>query len=215
VERSRGYGEGCAVAHGLDLIGERWALLIVRELLLGPKRFNALQAGMRNASANIVSLRLQQMQQVGIVRRRRLGAPAHAWVWELTDWGYELEPIVMAIGLWARHSPVLEPDGWFSPDALLLHLKARLDNEVAPPSGRYRLLLGDEWYSIIVDQTRASVSVGRRELDEPDATVESDLATLTAVVMGRERFDDAVNDARLVTRGDPTAIRRLLTGHNS
>lgn len=211
VKDRRSYGEGCAVAHGLELIGERWALLIVRELLLGPKRFNALQAGILQASANILSQRLRQMQQAGIVRRRRLGAPTHAWVWELTDWGYQLEPVVMAIGLWARSSPLLDQDGWFSPDALMLHLKARPQGDAALPRGRYQVRMAGESYSIIVDP--ASTRIVRGELDHPDATIEADLKTLTAVIKRRERFDQAVADGRLVVHGDRTAARRLITGH--
>jgi DNA-binding HxlR family transcriptional regulator len=207
----RGYGEGCAVAHGLELIGERWALLIVRELLMGPKRFNALQTGILRASANVLSQRLQQMEQAGVVRHRRLGAPTNAWVWELTEWGYQLEPIVMAIGGWARSSPLLDQDGWFSPDALMLHLKARFRDDADMPHGRYQLRMADDMYSIIIDQT--AMRIMRGELDHPDATIESDLTTLTAVIKRREPFDQAVDNGRIVARGNRDTIRRLLTGH--
>lgn len=206
----RAYGEGCAVAHGLELIGERWALLIVRELLLGPKRFNALHAGIRRASANVLSQRLRQMEQAGIVRHRKLGAPASAWVWELTGWGHELEPIVMAIGGWARSSPLLDHGGWFSPDALMLHLMARSDGDAGMPRGSYQLLIGDDSYSVIVDQ--ASMRVARGKADHPDAALKSDLETLTAVIKRREPFDRAVASGRLVIDGDQGAARRVLTG---
>jgi DNA-binding HxlR family transcriptional regulator len=205
----RGYGEGCAVAHGLELIGERWALLIVRELLMGPKRFNALHAGIRQASANILSQRLQQLEQAGVVRHRKLGTPTNAWVWELTDWGYQLEPIVLAIGRWARHSPLRDQDGWFSPDALMLHLKARSDGELAP--GRYQVRIADDSYAITVDPP--SMRIVRGELDHPDAIIESDLGTLTAVIKRREPFERAVDSGRLAVRGDRAAVERLLTGH--
>jgi DNA-binding HxlR family transcriptional regulator/putative sterol carrier protein len=210
VGSRRGYGEGCAVAHALELVGERWALLVVRELLLGPKRFGALQAGLRQASANIVSQRLQQLQQDGVVQRRRLGPPTNTWVWELTDWGYQLEPIVMAIGDWARGSPRLDRHGWFSPDALALHLKARLSRTADAPVGRYQLLSDDNTYRIMVEPE--SVRVVRGQLADADATVTADLQTLIAVVTGREPLNTAIADGRLVIQGDLGSAGRLLTG---
>jgi DNA-binding HxlR family transcriptional regulator len=204
-----GYREGCAVAHGLELIGERWTLLIVRELLLGPKRFNALQAGILHASANILSQRLHQMEQAGIVQRRRLGAPANAWAWELTSWGQELEPIVMAIGLWAKSSPSANRDGWFSPDALMLHVKARLDHGAKPPRGRLQVRIGDDRYSLSTQEV--PVTLRRGEMECPDAAVEADLATLTAVIKGRKPFDQEVTDGNFAIHGDHAMARRLLT----
>jgi DNA-binding HxlR family transcriptional regulator len=210
MEGRRGYGEGCAVAHGLELVGERWSLLIVRELLLGPKRFNALRDGILQASANALSQRLKLMEQDGIVRHRRLGAPTNAWVWELTDWGYDLEPIVMAIGGWAGSSPRLDQHGWFSPDALMLHLKARTNAGAMPPPGRYRLRMTDDTYSIVVDATATRVERG--EPDDADTTIESDLPTLTAVIKRLEPFDRAIQDRRLLVHGDQASAELLLTG---
>src|SRR5438874_6142008 len=87
VATMRTYGDGCAIAHGLDLIGERWALLVVRELLLGPKRFTDLKKGLPNASPNVISERLRELEQAGVVKRDKLPPPASARVYELTDWG--------------------------------------------------------------------------------------------------------------------------------
>src|SRR5215217_3500865 len=101
----RTYGDGCAIAHGLDLVGERWALLLVRELLLGPKRFTDLKAGLPNASPNVISDRLRELERAGVVKRDRLPPPAGSHVYELTDWGRELEDTVLSIGRWAARSP--------------------------------------------------------------------------------------------------------------
>jgi len=210
VEAARTYGEGCAVAHGLELIGERWSLLIVRELLLGPKRFNTLQAGMRQASANILSQRLHQLARFGVVHRRKLGAPANAWVWELTPWGYELEPIVMAIGLWARVSPTLDHDGWFSPDALMLHLKARLHRDADTTPGHYQIQLEEDLYSIHVDETE--IRIVRGESGPSDTIIQSDLTTLTNVIKQRETPGHAIESGRLRVNGDKRAASLLLAG---
>src|ERR1700716_1634068 len=101
----RNYEDGCAAAHGLALIGERWALLVVRELLLGPKRFTDLRAGLAGISPNVLTQRLEEMERAAIVQRRKLAPPGAAWVYELTEWGQQLEPVVKALGRWASRSP--------------------------------------------------------------------------------------------------------------
>ena len=95
---NRSYGDQCGVARSLDVIGERWALLIVRELLLGPKRFNDLMAGLPGASPNVISQRLRELAGRNVIRQRDLGPPARVRVYELTDWGRELEPVVLHLG---------------------------------------------------------------------------------------------------------------------
>ena len=85
----RTYGDGCAIAQGLDVVGERWALLLVRELLLGPKRYTDLAGGLPNASPNVLADRLRELERAGVVRRRKLPLPAGSRVYELTDWGRE------------------------------------------------------------------------------------------------------------------------------
>src|SRR5437870_6143387 len=103
----RDYDDGCAAAHGLALVGERWALLVVRELVLGPKRFTDLRAGLPGISPNVLAQRLEELEQVAIVRRRKMAPPAAAWVYELTEWGLELERVIMALGRWGARSPTL------------------------------------------------------------------------------------------------------------
>ncbi len=103
----RTYGDGCGIAHALDIVGERWALLVVRELLLGPKRFVDLRGGLPGASTNVLSQRLRQLEQAAIVQRRKLPPPAGSSVYELTDWGRELKPMLLSLGTWAARSPVV------------------------------------------------------------------------------------------------------------
>src|SRR5919202_5111670 len=124
----RTYCDACAAAHALDLVGERWALLVVRELLLGPKRYTDLRAGLPNASPNVLSQRLDELERAGIGRRRKLRPPAGSRVYELTDWGRELEETVMSLGRWAARSPIgLPSDAPIGADSMILALRSRFD----------------------------------------------------------------------------------------
>ena len=106
----RKYDDGCAVAQALDVIGERWALLVVRDLLLGPKRFTDLLAGLPGASSDVLTQRLRDLADAGVVRRRRLAPPAGSWVYELTPWGAGLEGIVVELARWVHQSPRMRYD---------------------------------------------------------------------------------------------------------
>src|SRR3954454_4086751 len=127
----RSYGEACRFAHALDLVGERWALLVVRELLLGPKRFTDLRAGLPHASSNILSERLRDLEQSGVIQRRKLPPPAASVVYELTEWGRELEPIVTKLGAWGARSPFPPETEEIGPDSIVLALRSLFDPELA------------------------------------------------------------------------------------
>src|SRR5215204_2592046 len=105
----RSYEDACGAAHALDLVGERWALLVMRELMLGPKRFSDLRADLPGISANVLTQRLEGLEASGVLVRRRLPPPASVQVYELTPWGYESEPIFQALGRWAARSPQHDP----------------------------------------------------------------------------------------------------------
>src|SRR5215210_5774175 len=106
----RTYGDRCGVARALDLVGERWALLVVRELVLGPKRFTDLRAGLPRLSTDVLAQRLRELEAAGVVRRRKLPPPSGARVYELTEWGQDLEPLVIGLGRWGSRAP-FPPDG--------------------------------------------------------------------------------------------------------
>src|SRR4051812_13804788 len=123
----RSYDEGCAAAHALDLVGERWALLVVRELLFGPKRFTDLDGRLAGASTSVLSQRLRELVDAGVLTHRRLPPPAGSWVYELTDWGRELEPIIVALALWGSRSPRFDGEAPITPAAMALALKGYAD----------------------------------------------------------------------------------------
>lgn len=109
TKNTRRYDDACGTAHGLELLGERWALLVVRELMLGPRRFGDLRGDLPGLSANVLTQRLEALEASGVVRRRRLPPPASVQVYELTEWGYEAEPVILALGRWAARSPGHDP----------------------------------------------------------------------------------------------------------
>jgi len=120
----RRYEDACGTAHALDLIGERWALLVMRELMLGPKRFSDIRADLPGISANTLTQRLEGLEQAGIVTRQRLAPPASGQVYALTEWGYQSRPIMGALGRWATRSPAHDPAQDFSAVSLMLSFQA-------------------------------------------------------------------------------------------
>jgi DNA-binding HxlR family transcriptional regulator len=201
---NRSYGDQCGVARSLDVVGERWALLIVRELLLGPKRFNDLLAGLPGASPNVISQRLRELSGAGVIRQRDLGPPARVRVYELTDWGRELEPIILHLGQWGTHAPLPEGAGW-GLDSLLLALQATADPAVV--NGRYEMRIGPD--IVTVDGTSGSVRLRRGTADRPQATLTTDADTLHDVTLGMRSIADAVKSGDLRLDGDPGAVTGL------
>lgn len=125
ARRSYGsYNDGCAAAHALDLIGERWTLIIVRELLLGPKRFSDIQQDVIGIGPSVLTQRLHDLELAGIAHRRRVPGVGRVEVYELTDWGYHLENVNTALSMWAVRSPALPLDADMSPDTVVLAMRA-------------------------------------------------------------------------------------------
>lgn len=123
----RPYHDACGTAHGLELLGERWALLVVRELMFGPKRFGDLRASLPGLSANVLTQRLEGLELAGVVVRRKLPPPASVQVYDLTDWGREAEPIISELGRWAARSPAHDPTLPLSPTSMMLSFRTMFD----------------------------------------------------------------------------------------
>jgi DNA-binding HxlR family transcriptional regulator len=195
---TRTYGDGCAIARALDVIGERWALLVVRELLLGPKRYTDLRRGLPNASPNVIAERLRELERAGVLRRRTLPPPAASRVYELTESGRELETIVVALGRWGGRVPSDAPVR--SADSVVLALRAQLDP--GDLVGRYELRSGDDRFRL--ELSDGAVTAARGSAESPDATIEADPDTLHAVLRGSR----PLTAARI--EGDIAAGERLL-----
>ena len=206
---TRTYGDGCAIAHGLDLIGERWALLVVRELLLGPKRYTDLRRGLPNASPNVLSERLKELERAGVVRRDKLPPPAGSRVYELTEWGRGLEDTVLALGRWGARSPSGPSDAPIGADSVILALRARFDAGAADGlAARYELRLGEDRFR--VELADGGLAVARGAADRPDATIVTDPDTLSAVLWRGRPVADAQRAGELTIEGDKAAAKRLL-----
>ncbi len=207
--RRRTYDDGCAAAHALNLIGERWALLVVRELLLGPKRFTDLRAGLPNASPDVLARRLHALERAGVVRRRKLPPPAASKVYELSEWGMELEPVIMGLGRWGARSPSKPRDAALGVDSLILSFRTMFDPQAAEGlDASYELRLGENRFRVEVAGGRFEAIRG--SADRPDAIVETDPATLGALVYGGRRLDEALHSGDLRIEGDESAVERLL-----
>ena len=161
------YDQYCPVAHALDLVGERWSLLVVRELMHGPKRYTDLADGLRHIGTNILAARLRDLEEKGIITKRTLPPPAASRVYELTDYGRELRPVMRDLALWGARSlgPPTEEDelfpGW---------LENALDTVLAPfaPRGRFEFHIGEELASIVDGEAVAGA------VDDPDVVVTGD-----------------------------------------
>ncbi|CAN5470011.1 MAG: winged helix-turn-helix transcriptional regulator [Actinomycetota bacterium] len=206
----RTYGEACAASHALDLVGERWALLVVRELLLGPKRFTDLRSGLPGASPNVLSQRLRELERVGVVRRGKLPPPAASKIYELTEWGMELEPVITTLGRWGARSPLRPRDAGMSIDSLILALRTMFDSSAAEGlDATLDLRLGDNAFHAIVAD--GSLIIARGAPKEPDATIKTDPGTLAAMVFEGRPLTEASRSGDAKVEGDESAVERLLT----
>jgi DNA-binding HxlR family transcriptional regulator len=205
----RRYDEGCAVAHALDLVGERWALLIVRELLLGPKRFTDLRAGLPGASPDVLSQRLRELKDAGVVRQHKLPPPAGSWVYGLTEWGSELEPIVVQLGRWGSRSPALPHDVESSVDSFALSLRALFDpSSAAGFTTAIVLRLGADRFSARITDGRFELTRG--EVDAPDAIVDTHPHTLSALLHDGRSLADTLRAGDITIDGRRDAVARFL-----
>jgi DNA-binding HxlR family transcriptional regulator len=206
----RTYYDACAAAHALDLIGERWALLVVRELLLGPKRFTDLRAGLPNVSPNVLAQRLRELEAAGVVRRRKLPPPAASRVYELTEWGMELEPVIISLGRWGARSPLRPRDAGIGVDSIILALRTMFDPSAAEGiEASYELRLGEDSFRGVV--TNGQFKVVRGSAEALDASIETDPATLAALVFEGRQLAEALRSGDIKIEGSKEAVERFLS----
>ena len=203
---SKRYDQYCPVCHALGLVGERWSLLIVRELLRGPKRYTDLVDGLPGIGTNILAARLRELEDGGIVRKRKLPPPAASTVYELTEYGAELEEPLYALARWGARS--LRPPGpkdQFYEGWGLNAFAALLDTAAAQGvTETYVLRVGKDAYTVRLDDGRLEVEEGIAE--DADLDVELDQKTFFGLASGRVPAEDAVVELRA---GDAATLERF------
>jgi DNA-binding HxlR family transcriptional regulator len=197
----RRYDDPCGIARALDVLGDRWALLVVRELTFGPKRFVQLRAGLHGISPNVLSQRLRDLQDAAVVRQDVLDPPAGVAIYELTDRGRALEPILVELGRWGSQEP-LTTTTELSINALLLALKAVFDPGAAADA-TFALRIDGDWFRMTV--AGGSIDISHARTEQPTATLETSVTTLRSVAFGRESVMQAERDGRLKVTGDRRA----------
>ena len=203
----RTYEDGCAAAHALNLVGERWALLVVRELLLGPKRFSDLRGGLPGISPNVLAQRLRDLEASGVVRREQLPPPAASWVYGLTPWGQELEPVLQNLGRWGARSPSRPAEAPISQATLISALKTMFSPGAAGDlRAQLALQSGREHFTVQIEAGRLSITRGRAPA--PQASLQGDPAELGALILGRQPLAEAERGG-LQANGDRVLLERF------
>ncbi len=204
------YTDSCGTAHALELVGERWALLVVRELIFGPRRFGELRAALTGISANVLTQRLEGLEGAGILVRRQLPPPTKAQVYELTPWGYEAEPIFQALGRWGVRSPSHDGSQPLSAASVLLSFRTLLDaKRAANLELRIGLNMNDEHF--VAHLHHGALDIERTELADVDATLTAEPTLLAAVAYDERSLADAEAAGELVVEGNRALAKRFLT----
>jgi DNA-binding HxlR family transcriptional regulator len=206
----RRYEDACGTAHAMDLIGERWALLVMRELMMGPKRFGDLRADLPGISANVLTQRLEGLEAAGIVVRSQLPPPASIQVYGLTEWGYQSKPIMGALGRWASRSPSHDPSQHFSAVSLMLSFQAM--NQPARHKDLTATIgfrLGRENYTM---QLREGViDPVRGDPGEADLVFAGTARAVAAAVYGGVPLETLEAEGALTITGDRALAERFCT----
>jgi DNA-binding HxlR family transcriptional regulator len=205
----RSYAQACGTAFALDLVGDRWALLVVRELILGPKRFTDLRDGLPGIGPNVLSQRLKELEESGILRRRTLPPPAGSTVYELTEWGSELDDVVIRLARWGARSPQMPREVSMQPEWVVLGLRALFEPAGEPQPATYELRFGDEVFWACVDER--GLTIGRGEVDDPDLRITTAVEAFAGLVQGQVTPAAALRSGAVELDGDRKAFNRFLS----
>ncbi|MGH2905821.1 MAG: winged helix-turn-helix transcriptional regulator [Solirubrobacterales bacterium] len=204
----RSYKDGCAGAHALDIVGERWGLLVVRELLLGPKRFSDLRESLPGISPNVLSQRLGELGEAGVLVHRRLPPPYSASVYELTEWGMELETVIAQIGSWGAKSPVLPRDYPLSVNSIVMSFRTMFDpSRAAGAEGSYELDIAGETFCATV--LSDSIEIERGAAVDPLAVISGEPTALAQLAYDDVELAAAVEYGLVGVSGDRRAVKRF------
>jgi len=199
VKRRRWYDDACGTAMALELVGERWALMVVRELMFGPRRFGEIRAALPGLSANILTQRLEGLEDAGVLTKRKLPPPASAQVYELTPWGYESEPIFQTMGRWAVRSPEHDPTLPLSAASLMMSFRTMLrsDRAILPVRRIGFVIDGDSFVGTLGED----FAIERAPVEDCDIVLTGSPMTIASIVYGGRPIDDAEASGDLQIEG--------------
>jgi DNA-binding HxlR family transcriptional regulator/putative sterol carrier protein len=208
----RSYNQFCATARALDVVGERWTLLVIRELMFGPKRYTDLQAGLPGIGPNILAARLRSLESAGVIRKRHLPPPAASTVYELSELGEGLRPVVLSLFEWGLQL-VTSPGG---EDAIkasywlpAIQQAARADLLPEATDDLYEFRIDGE--TITVHATNDRIEVRQGAAPAPDLVIQTDAWTFIELGRGETTAAAAVKAGKLSIQGDPEASERCAT----
>lgn len=209
---TRSYNQLCGLAYALDIVGERWTLLIVRELFAGPRRFTDLVEGLPGISTNLLTERLKYLEQQGLLRRRVLPPPAGSTVYELTPLGLALEQTLLELGKWGRQFVPVSPAGAtvLRLGSYALTLKTFFRPHLAQGINEtYALHIDDEFLQVQIEN--GTIQVQQNETRPADAAFYTDITSYLGLLLGEIPPDQAIASGLVRVEGDPEALCRFLT----
>jgi DNA-binding HxlR family transcriptional regulator len=205
-DEKRRYDDACGTALALELVGERWALLVVRELMFGPRRFGQIKANLPGISANVLTQRLEGLEASGIVQRLKLPPPASVQVYDLTDWGREAELSIREIGRWAARSPRHDPFAFMSTASAMISLRTLIDRQrAAPETMTIAFRFPDDGF--VARLAGGELHIVRGEADEADVRFAGDTMALRRTLYGKQGTD---GEGLLAVTGDRAAAQRFI-----
>jgi len=203
-DEKRRYEDACGLAHALELLGERWAMLVLRELAYGPRRFSELRADLQGISANVLTQRLTELEARGLVRRIKLPPPASVQVYQATEWGLEAIPVIASLGRWAARSPTHDPHQPMSHVSLIMSLQTLLSPALADGlRARIGFRLGEANYVTTLHDGRLDVERG--EAVDCDVEFIGTPSEVAAVIHGGAPLET------ITVKGDMELARRFVT----
>ncbi len=205
----RWYDDACGTALALELVGERWALLVVRELMFGPRRFGELRANLPGISANVLTQRLEGLEAAGIVVRRKLPPPASVQAYDLTPWGRESEPIFQEMGRWATRSPRHDPTLPFSPASAMMSLRTMIARDRGDLAATIAFRFAADAFVATLDTD--GLHIVRGETDAADLSFACDPPTLARLIYGKWPFAEAEAAGLLRLEGNRALAERFVT----
>ncbi|WP_422343084.1 winged helix-turn-helix transcriptional regulator [Parasphingorhabdus sp.] len=210
TEKKRWYDDACGTAFALELIGERWVILIMRELMFGPRRFGELRRDLPGVSANVLTQRLDRLERNRIVRKRVLPPPASVQIYELTEWGYEAEDLIQMLGKWATRHPGHDPTLPLSAASLMMSFRTMLDtNRAGDLDVRVGFQLGADQFVVHIHD--GVIDTYREDAQTAELLFKGAPTAIAAAVYGGESLATLEDADMLAITGDRELAERFVT----